>query len=429
MLMRHLQLVLLSSVMLLSGCAAVHMREDTAEAPIYAPHAEYATQVAIGECAFTRAEESGFAAIGSALLANAVSAGINRIGTALTQAAQEKSLSAKASRNIEVTSNTFGPCVQIVRGWFYQDPFPLGTNDDPFAGNSKFVAAQGWFSPDFISREVFRTLWVRNQLWLAAPPDFLFEGRIMAASNNALTIAPQYVRLNEPLFTRTMRRNPSRHVAVFLAFHTPGTAVDATANPAATFVLGRLTPGKARIYPDPRSIAKFTPDSGVLNRWPHESDWFTLAVGKEKEPWVVSAAVTEQQDANEFLAFVAEVFGGAKETITAEVQNSIIPEKRAVAKETTMTAQETAATTLDQKQVGALTSLATCAQADAPTAQQASDARVALRGLNQAARGANREEPASQACLDKISITASSAAIKTACSDLLTTLAAGQTCK
>jgi hypothetical protein len=429
MLMKHLLLVLLAPAMLFSGCAVVHMREDTAVAPSYAPHAEYATQVAIGECVFTRQEESAFAAIGSALLANAISGGINRIGTALTEAAKEKSLSANASRNIEVTFDTFGPCVQIVRGWFYQDPFPLGTDDDPFAGNSKFVAAQSWFSPDFISRERFRTLWLRNQLWLAAPPEFVFEGRIMMASKNALTIAAQYVRLNEPLFMRTLRRDPSRHVAVFLSFHTPGTAVDAEANPGATFLLGRLMPGEARIYPDPRSIARFAPKAGVLNRWPHESDWFTLAVGKEKEPWIVSAAVTEKQNGNEFLAFVAEVFGGAKETITTQVQNLVIPEKRAAAREAATTAQEAAATVLDQKQVGALTALATCAQADAPTAQQASEARIALRGLNQAARGANREEPASQACIDKISITATPAATKTACSDLRTTLAAGQTCK
>lgn len=425
--MSGLVVVLLLLVTLLSGCGGLRMREDTAMAPSYAPNAEYATQVSIGECAFARQEEAADP-ISNALLATAISTGINRIGSALNEAAKEKSVSAKASRNIEVTAETFGPCVQIVRGWFYQDPFPWGTENDPFAGNPKYVAAQGWFSPDFITRKEFHTLWVRNQLWLAAQPEFFFEGRIMRASNNALTIAPQYVRLNEPLFTRTLRRDPSRHVAVFLSFHTPGTAVDAEANPGATFVLGKLMPGEARIYPDPQSIVKFAPKVGVLNRWPHESDWFTLAVGKEKEPWIVSAAVTEKQDANEFVAFIADVFSGAKDTVSTQVQDLVVPEKRAAVKETVTAAQETAFNTLDQKQVDALTALATCAQADAPTAQQASEVRIALRELNQAARGANKDVYASQACIEKITITAQSAAIKTACSELHTKLASGQKC-
>lgn len=419
--------LLFPPMLLLSGCAEVHMREDTAPPPAYAPRAEYATQVALGECAFTSQEETAAGAIAGALLANAVSAGINRIGAALTEAAKEKTLSTKTSRNVEVTADTFGPCVQVVRGWFYQDPFPIG-KDDPFAGNPKFTAAQTWFSPDFINLERFRALWLRNQLWLAAPPDFLFEGRIMTASKNALTIAPQYVRMNEPLFTRTLRRDPSRYVAVFLAFHKPDTSVDAEASPGASFIIGKLTPGEARTFPDPRTITRFTPKTGVVNRWPHESEWFTLAVGQEKEPWIVSAAVTEKQDGNEFLAFVAEVFSGAKETITTEVQNVVVPEKRAAAKEAAASAQETAASGFDQAQVGALTALAACTQADSPTAQQASDARSALRELNKAARAANKEEPASQACINSIGITAVAATIKSACGAAQAKITAGQRC-
>ena len=420
--------VLLLSTMILQGCTAVRVREDTAKAPSYAPRAEYATQVAVGECAFTSQPEAALATISSALLANAVSAGVNRLGTALAEAAKEKTLTVKASRNIEVTSQTFGPCVQVVRGWFYQDPFPMGSGDDPFAGNPKFVEAHSWFSPDFITRDRFRTLWLRNQLWLAAPPEFLFEGRILMADKTALTIAPQYIRMNEPLFTRPLRQDPSRHVAVFLAFHTPGTSVDIATNPGATFVIGKLVPGEPRIYPDPSSISRFTPKTGVLNRWPHESEWFTLAIGKDKEPWVVSAAVTEKQDANEFQAFVAEVFGSTKETITEQLQNVIVPEKRAAARETARTSQEAAATLLDQKEAAALTAVAACAQADTPTAQEASDLRVALRGLNQAARGANKEEPASQECINNISITATAASLKTTCDAVRSKLLTGKKC-
>jgi hypothetical protein len=425
---KRLLLCLVAPLMLFPGCSAVHMREDTAGPPSYAPEAEYATQVALGECVFTQGKEAA-AALGGAILANAISGGINRIGTALTEAAKEKSLSAKATRNIEVTNETFGPCVQVVRGWFYPDPFPLAAEGDALAGNPKFAAAQGWLSPEFISTPRFRTLWVRNQLWLAAPPDFMFEGRITRAGANALAVAPQYVRLDESLFTRTLRRDHARHVALFLTFVPPGTALDAETNPGATLLLGRLRPGDAHRYPDPAAIARSTPEDVARNRSPHESDRFTLSIGKEKELWTVSAAVTETQDASEFLAFVAEVFGGAKETLGTEVQNLVIPEKRAAVREAAATTQETAATAYDQKQVAALAALDACAQADAPTGQQASEARVALREWNQAARGAKANEPASASCIGRIGIAAAPAAIRTACQDVSTQLKDHPPCK
>jgi hypothetical protein len=257
----------------------------------------------------------------------------------------------------------------------------------------------------------------------------MFEGRITRAGANALAVAPQYVRLDEPLFTRTLRRDHARHVALFLTFVPPGTALDAETNPGATLLLGRLRPGDAHRYPDPAAIARSTPEDVARNRSPHESDRFTLSIGKEKELWTVSAAVTETQDASEFLAFVAEVFGGAKETLGTEVQNLVIPEKRAAVREAAATTQETAATAYDQKQVAALAALDACAQADAPTGQQASEARVALREWNQAARGAKANEPASASCIGRIGIAAAPAAIRTACQDVSTQLKDHPPCK
>jgi hypothetical protein len=401
--------------LLLCSCAGIDMREDSATPPAYAPQAEYATQVAMGECAFTRQEEGAAAAISSALLSNAITSGVNHIGMALTAAAKEQSLVTQTSRNIVVKAETFGPCVQVVRGWFHQDPYPITSNADPLTGNPKFAAAQSWFSDDFINLERFRTLWLRNQLWLAAPPEFVFEGRIAVASDNTLTIAPQYVRMDEPLFTRKLRRDRSRHVAVFLAFHKPDTAVDVVDNPGAAFVIGKLDPGEARTYPDPRTIDRFTPTSGFVNRWPHESKWFTLAVGKENEPWVVSAAVTEKQSANEFLGFVAEVFGNSKETIASELQTVIVPKKRADAKESATAAREMAENAYDTSHAGALQALTSCATADAPTPEQASAARAALRSWNKSARDVNKAQPASQSCINRIGITAPAAEVKSAC--------------
>jgi len=414
----------LAAPLLLCACTAVHMRED-GPPPSYAPQAEYMTQVALGPCQFTQDAEAA-SGLAAAILGQAISAGINRIGTALTEAAKEKSLSVKASRNVEVDANSFGPCVQVVRGWFYPAPGSLNTDGDPLAGNRNLAAARDAIAPDFIGAERLRKLWKDNQLWIAAAPDFVFEGVIDRGSGDALAIAPQYVRLNAPLFTRSLRRDPSRHVALFLAFAPAGNAADAQTNPGASFVLGRLVPGETRRYPKP---APLPVQSGQpANRWPHESEWFTLAIGKERAPWTVSAAVTETQDASEFLGFVAGVFGGAKDVIDTEVQNILIPEKRSAARNTAATAKETAATAYDQKQVAALAALDSCALADAPTAAQAGEARVALRELNQAARAAELDVQASAACIDRISITTTATA-RQACATARARLGAGQPCE
>jgi len=111
------------------------------------------------------------------------------------------------------------------------------------------------------------------------------------------------------------------------------------------------------------------------------------------------------------------------------LQNVIVPGKRAAAKEAAAVTQETVATGFDQKQVAALTAVGTCAHAESPTAQQASDARTALRELNTAARAANKPEFASQECIDRISITATSVNIKTACDAAFSKLAAAERCE
>ncbi|WP_165390935.1 hypothetical protein [Pseudoduganella lutea] len=411
---------------LLGACSGLKMREDTAERPSYAQDARYETQVAIGPCAFIeKAPET--AAIGAALLSNAISAGVNHIGAALTEASQEKAVTAKTSRNILFSSKQFGPCIQIVRGWFHSDPFPLSDKGLPTPENRKVADFQQWKSGDYIDKKRFDALW-DNRLWLAAQPDFVFEGRILVAKGNALTIAPQYVRMNEPLFTRSLRRDPTRHVAVFISIHSPLEAADAAGNPAATLVIGKLEPGVARQYVDPAHLTRFDTTAFVINRSPHESDLFTMSVGEEQEPWIVSAAVTETQDASKFLAFVAGVFGDSKETITTELQNRLVPANRASTRETGRQAEEAAQTSYDDKQVAALGALEECRDADAPTPAQAGAVRKALREFNQAARAGKKAEPAAAACIDKFQTTSAAAALKAQCTAALLNLGAGTAC-
>lgn len=413
---------------LLGACSGLTMREDAAQRPSYAPEARYGTQVAVGACAFVeKAPET--ATIGMALLGNAISAGVNHIGAALTEASQEKAVTAKTSRNIMFSSETFGPCIQIVRGWFYPDPYPLDTKKGvPTPDNAKVAAFAQWKSRDYIDQKRFDALWINNRLWMAAPPDFMFEGRILVAKDNALTIAPQYVRMNAPLFTRSLRRDPTRHVAVFISMHTPLAAADAAGNPAATLIIGKLEPGVARTFVDPSDLNRFNTPVAAINRSPHESDLFTMSVGKEQEAWIVSAAITETQDASKFLAFVAGVFSESKAAVTTAAQNAVVPANRASLRETTRQAEEEAQTAYDDKQVAALGALGACRDADKPTPAQVGTVRKTLREFNQAARAAKKSELAPPACIDKFQMTGATAAIAAQCTTALQKLEAGNAC-
>ena len=102
------------------GCASRTYREDQSP-PIVEPRAVYQTQVTMGECVFKpRPESAAMSAIAGALLSSAVSTGVNYVGKAIEEAAKETNDRAMAVRNVEVTNETFGPCLQVARGWFFQ---------------------------------------------------------------------------------------------------------------------------------------------------------------------------------------------------------------------------------------------------------------------------------------------------------------------
>lgn len=394
-------LIVVVLLVLSAGCKDVMMREDTAEPPVSDWPVKYDTQVSIGQCVFSKEPESAvLAAIGSALLSSVISQGVNYLGTVLEESAKEKEIGVLASRNVEVNQISFGPCIHLVRGWFYLDP----THSTEKTNESKV-----WFKEVFINEDKWAKLF-QNQLWLAATPDFVFEGRLDVAKsdNTALTVVPQFVQLNDPLFTRKFRSEKERYVSLFFAF---ADAKDSLALPdkaAASVIVGKLEPGKPIIYPLPKILPR-----GTINRWPHETDWFTLALPKENKPFTIGGYLQEKQSASEHLKFIAAVFGGAKGEITTALQTSLVPSKKDEAAEANKSAAEKAADGFDDALAAAIIELDKCiAGGDAATA---SKVRKAMRGLNSAARGINKPEKFTNKVIETIKVTGASIEIKAAC--------------
>lgn len=435
---RPLSFLLLLLPAFLTACSTLRMREEVAVPPEKG-RTIYGTQVALGKCAL-RKEGAEFAAapIVGALVASAISEGVNRIGIALNEAAQKKEVSVSAARNIEISKNNFSgdpPCLQLVRGWFYIDPSREGKEEEDLDSDPKIIASRNWIDQDLKLKSI-KTLW-RNGIWLAARPDFLFEGVLASSMNGkAQTVIPHYTHFNEPLFTRLFRPGRTRHIAVFFAFHKPSEAAEMPTHPAATFIIGKLAPGEVRRYPYQQKILdgleqKVTTGNGaaqenrpILNRWPHESEWFSsLDLGDTPQPLKVSALITETEEASEFLGFVAAIFaGGGKEAVTKELQTSFVPEKRAAA-EVEKARNETE---LEEKIDAAVGALKACK--DSASLQNATAARKALREINAGAVAARIAPVVDQSCIDQIKQTDATKTIATACDNVLDAITLERSC-
>jgi hypothetical protein len=352
----------------------------------------YGTNVALGPCAFTSGIEGAFfAPIAGALAASAIAEGVNRIGAALKSAGETKTWTARGARNVEVTSKTFGPCIHVVRGWFYRDGGDV----------AKRRAAAPWLgkTKDGVDVGRYDKLWSIG-LWLAQPPDFVFEGTLdRSEDGQAFTVRPLYVLLNEPIATRLLRPGRKRQVAVFLAFPAPGESAEGEKTPSASLVIGLLEPEIVRRYPK-------LPVAHV-NRTPFESNWFALKVGAEQEPLTTAAIVSETQGGSEFLAFVGAVFSGASQKITEELQTALIPEKARAAKETARTAKENTATAFEAKWLAAGDALTKCEGMPQNAPVTAVETRKAMREVNQARRAQGEKSVFSEDEIAKVAATLS----------------------
>src|SRR5262249_49141519 len=146
-------------------------------------------------------------------------------------------------------------------------------------------------------------------------------------------------------------------------------------------------------------------------------EWFKLAINpdSQKTPLTISAFVTEHEDTSEFLLFVAKVFGGAKSTITEQLQTVAVPGKAAAAEEKEKAAKEAAASAYDKKFAEALAKLSDCAKGGDQQQELAANARVVMRDFNQAARAISKKEFTDND-INSIKLTGAPEGIKNACS-------------
>ena len=385
----RIALGVLVALVAISGCATRTYRADAAPTT-GAPPTLYGTQVAIGECVFKPPGRAPAVAgaIATALASGAIAQGVNHLGRAIEEAAKATNDRVVASRNLEVSAQTFGPCVQVVRGVFYRG------FDDPAQRKGTFEdATRTWARGAFgvLDEGRLSALWQRR-LWVAAQPDFVFEAEIVPSdvvvrqNTRLLTLAPVYARLDEPISQSTLRRSAAREVAMFFAFHEATSEPTAPSNASGGLALGRLEPAVDVRFPPSEASTVETP-----NRSPTESRWFTLALTEARKPMTVTALVTEHQDASAFLEFLADVLGAAKSPVTAALQTSLVPSVAAQAEEAETARLEALHTAYEEALNRSLGAATACSAKTGDALDAASELRGRLRTFNRHARALRRD--------------------------------------
>ncbi len=407
--LERLALGALLPLALVTGCAT---RIDRADSPPPATTllTTYETQVTIGPCVFEppRPEAKLLAGIGTALASSAITQGVNYLAKALEEAAKATNDRATGSRNVEVTAQSFGPCLQVARGWFFR-----GFEGADQQAQQLALASRTWAGSGPVDAAKLAMLW-RRRFWLAAQPDFVFEARVLASEialrgkTHLLTLVPVYARLDAPISKALLRPSTARDVAVFFAFHEATADPSAPSNGSGGLSLGRLEGGVDVIFPPPDFATDDTP-----NRSAAESRWFTVALTEGKKPMTVTTLVTEHQDASEFLAFLADVLGGARGPISEALQTALIPSFQAQADESEAAKQEALQTAYEESLNRALASAAACSSKVTDALDTASDVRAKLRTFNRNARALGKSQVA-----ELVPLSTEAAAVQAGCAQL-----------
>ncbi|HYI40760.1 MAG TPA: hypothetical protein VE053_10610 [Allosphingosinicella sp.] len=354
------------------------------------PAVSYGTQVVMGRCM------PGAEALIPAILGSVIAQGVNRIGSAIQAAAAQETKVVVARRNIEMRAmnDSRGLCVFVARGWFYRDaPTFAAAGVDPSPFYAKPGSAFKYAQPD--------ALW-RNGLFIAATPDFFFQGKVVKATDNsAYSIIPIEATMDKPISTTPLRPSNMRRVLVSFAVTEVGKGVDLNKGGGTTMVIGPMRPGVRLTFPKGLCAAYLAngsqtpnqcPEEGkfdVLMRSNFESEWFSLGLAAKSKPMNLQALVSETRDASEFLGFVAAVFGDIRGDLTTELKENLISSVGAAAEEVELSAEEKAENELDAAYAKAVTELRACVATPADSSKR-STARAALRALIAAARKAER---------------------------------------
>jgi len=337
----------------------------------------------------------------AAIGADVVATGISRIAAAIRAAARTQSRQVAIRRNIELSNaKGLGPCLLIARGWFYEDRSQLGgtpyrqRDDSAFDYDSSF------------------SLLHRQGLWIAATPDFFFEGKLIPSQDRSvLSLAPAYAYLGKPMTSSRLRPATARSILVAFAFTRPAKATDLTKGQGSTVVLGRFGANTEKRYttdtaelfscdrPACSDAAKFT----RRIRGPRESEWFSVPLTKTAQPMTLQVLVSETRGASDFLEFVTEEFAGVEKGLATELGQALVPSLGVAAAATQQTAVENALNEFELRYADALATLADCV-ANGRDPARAAAARVAMRTTNQKARAASVAEPFTSANIDAIEL-------------------------
>nr|WP_314524974.1 hypothetical protein [uncultured Brevundimonas sp.] len=394
------RLIALGLALTLAGCSHA-AGTGVPPSPLARTDLIYGTQTTFGPCL------GGESAVVAAVMSAVVSKGVNRIGTALKSAAEANTSTTLARRNLEISNQgPLGPCVYVARGWFHRQP-PKFAGEA--GGPSAYIARAGSQTDTVYPYDragELGVLW-RAGLYLAATPDFFFQGSVTRTTGNtAYSVRPTLAWLAEPLVANTLRSD-ARSVLVSFAV-VPIDKPATLEKGGSTVVVGQLVPGELRRFPRETCVARMrqsaegptqsgcsgeaTSEDYTIVRGAYESEWFTVGLSAERQPMTLLALVTETRDASAFLGFVADVFAASEAPISTAIQNEIIPSAAAAADETEQAASEALQTAMDTAYGTAVTALDDCI-ANPSLAPKRAAARVALRGFTAAARRAEHPTP------------------------------------
>ena len=344
----------LANMALLSGCAGLQTSSQPKTAEV--ANISSGIQVGLGPCV-TAQPPTGRGLADSALTA-LVSKGVNLLGNALTDAGNDKTWKSVGTRNLPGGAAALPQCIQILRGRFKTDEAPT---------------AAAWLKEYAPSGNPLSTL-TASGLWPADRPDFFFEGAIVTSEDKtAVTIRPLFAVLNSPQGTRIVG-GEDRSLAIFLAFSPAGVHPNLDTNPAATLVLGPMTPGRP---------LRFPPGSAAKTSTPYEASWFTMSDADVRKPLTVTALVSETQPGSPFFAFLASVFNddSVKKAVTDRANLIVVPGAQAAAAQAADKQQQQAAGDVDSKLADALAKLADCKAATTDVVSKGAAAKASLRSF------------------------------------------------
>ena len=304
--MRVLGIIL---VAILTGCASTGTPPSHVQSgAVGSAQVSYYTEaVVVGECAFVQREEKlSTNAITTGLISSAISEGLNLIGNMLTEAGRDSAEpTTLATANFELKSDT-PMCLQLVRG----EVFGKQPNEIP-----KAVLGEQ------LKQKEYDKL-AKNQLYLAAKPDFLFEGLVLKPKMiDAMTIKPTALWFNKPKERNIFSQSSDRSIAISFTFYGPGKTMTDASN-TGTLLTFESVPKGRMIHIDP--MERTDPYRGQ----PNEGQWFTFNQAENGDPLSVAATITETRPGNKFFAFLGRVFEANKENIEQALNEALLDEKR-----------------------------------------------------------------------------------------------------